>query len=102
MDYKKSIPMDFKVDEYSGFAVEGTLLDCEPENPSFSLNLVLPAGILAARVALNILLWKGRVWGVLKDGRKRLLKVVLYGEEQERLDNMGELDNAPKSQGESK
>ena len=91
MDYKKSIPMDFKVDEYSGFAVEGTLLDCEPQNPSFSLNLVLPAGILAARVALNLLLWKGRVWGFVKEsGRKRLLKVVLYGEEKEQLDNMGE------------
>ena len=88
--------MDFKIDEYSGFAVEGILLDCEPENPNFSLNLLLPAGMLAARVALNLLLWKGRVWGILKgSGHRRLIKTVLYGEEKELLGGLENLDNIP-------
>ena len=77
--------MEIKADEakgFDGFIVEGYLAS----DTSNRFEFQFPPGQLAAKAVLNIILWKGRVWGLIKGGiGKRLLKTVSYGSPTRKL-----------------
>ena len=63
--------MNFKREDFKGFIVTGYLTTGKPFKPLRYDNS--PAGFMTA---MCINLYKGRVWGVLKSGKRKLLKTV--------------------------